>query len=159
MAALKRDAPEGSKVCTVCRKAKPVDHFWVDRTRASGRQPRCKVCSSATNMERRRTAEFREWLVAYRGRPEVRARRKADVEANREKVRATQRRYRRSPRGKLFAARNDAMRRLAAAEARGQADRAEAARRLIAACEAELARMDRRKVRDNVTEREARRRA
>jgi hypothetical protein len=142
LAALKRDAPKGSRVCSVCRKAKPLGQFWVDRKSAAGYQPRCKVCSAATGAERRRTAEFREWLKVYRNRPEVKAQRKADVEANWEKVREIQRRYRRTPRGKLLAARNSARYRLADAEANGQKERSAAARKVIEACERELRRLE-----------------
>ena len=40
-----------SKRCAHCRKFKPMDHFYVDRSHYTGRQARCIVCVKVRNVE------------------------------------------------------------------------------------------------------------
>lgn len=38
---------EGTKRCTICKKIKPLEQFYRNKTARDGRWPRCKVCDDA----------------------------------------------------------------------------------------------------------------
>jgi hypothetical protein len=134
--------PKGAKRCSKCRHIKPLGAFWADRGTTTGRQSQCKICHNVGTSERRRTKEYLERLAAHRKDPEVRNRIRATVDANREAIRESQRRYRRTPRGKVMSALAYSRRLMAKANAAGQVGRAAAARKVIEACERELRRLE-----------------
>jgi hypothetical protein len=145
--------PTGGKRCSACRMVKPPVAFWTDRKAADGRQSQCKACRTARSVQFRKTRQYLDWLKAHRARPEVAARIKASRDRSLEKRMAYQKRYRRSPRGKVTEARARALRQLATL-----LERVETTKAYIAACEAELARMDRARDKDKITDREPRKR-
>lgn len=117
-----------------------------------GRRPLDSLGKQVQAHERRHTAEYRARCRAYRARPEVRARKKARDRAYYEAHRATILAQHRTPRAKLLRERAKARRALKKAEWRwvnarralATAEARRAALRLrVAACEAELRRMDR----------------
>lgn len=126
--------PDGSKLCGSCKKVKPVDAFYVSRTRAGGLQPQCKVCHRAYQHTR--------GAAGHR-----RARRPADPARLADAVRRVQN-WRATPRGKLLRQRVDANYVIRILTGERPAPKSfhyadlDAARRRLAAVEAEIARLD-----------------
>jgi hypothetical protein len=151
--------PVGAKRCSCCRRVKPMGQFWANKKSPTGKQSQCKTCKAALTTEQRQTPWYPKWLAEYRARPEVAERIKACDARRREKHYAVRNAHRKTPRGKVMNSRWMAMRRLKAAEAAGSERRVGIALAMIAACDAEIARMDRARDKGNVTEREMRRHA
>lgn len=78
--------PDGSKVCTGCNVAQPVDNFDRDKNATGGRRSQCKSC---------RSRKMADWYKATK--PERDAQREVRVARDREKIRRNDMaRYRRN---------------------------------------------------------------
>ena len=85
------------KTCTKCGETKPLDDFYRDRSRADGRNPRCRECTAEYGRryyEENRDKELernRKWREENRDKERERDRRYR--EENRDKDRERQRRW------------------------------------------------------------------
>ncbi len=128
--------PEGTKRCMRCQRVKLFDRFHVRPDRPCGYHSWCKTCRRIYASEKRKTDAARERDRLYRQRPDQRAKK---AEYNRTQLAEYRKAYWQTPKGRLVNRRNAARHRARYAATDGQRDRA---LRLVAAYDAELARME-----------------
>lgn len=129
---------KGAKRCTRCARLKPLGSFHPAKRMRDGRASWCKTCSRIANAETQNTPEAKERTRAYTATPARRAGNLATYHRRRETAIEQQRRYRKTPMGKLVAGRNSARYQLGIAKTE---ERAEHVRALIADYDREIARV------------------
>jgi hypothetical protein len=121
--------------CTRCRAWKPAIEF---RPLARGRlHSWCRPCERDLNRRYRSTAAYKTKRVAYKARPDVKAKTTAYDRARKPLRRQKQREYEQTPRARILQCRAHARRKLRSAAGA----RAERLRALIASYDRELARL------------------
>lgn len=82
------------KECTRCKETKPLEDFNRKAERKDGRRSRCRDCEKELDALRRATPEHKAALRRYWDTDEYKALRAAEYQRNREKIRASQKEYR-----------------------------------------------------------------
>lgn len=81
-----------TRICPICRAEKPLDNFYVNRTKALGHDYLCKSCRRKKNRERdkqpHRILKSKKWLQSERGKELARKRFQEDYTNNKQKYSA-----------------------------------------------------------------------